>query len=296
MIQRVSYSNISTFIGCPRKWKLTYIDKLDSRSDSIDSIFGTAIHEAVQEFLKFYYSNNNVTVFGDREKTYNKHFMVFLDSMAHEFKQKQFETDDETLQKYIGYGAEIMQEFISKTQKNFPKQNTQLYGIELELNENDDWLGQTLFRGYVDLILKNTKQNTYKIIDLKTSMRTWTPNQMKDENRRMQLILYKYFFAKKLGVPLENVDVEFFILKKMIFKNTKFPMSRIQKYTPPHSNRTVNKTMERVKQTFQEMKELVRSGGEGQIRVNNYCKWCPYYQREDLCDRKSRRKTKKKEE
>jgi len=61
-IEKVSYSNISTFLQCQRKWKLTYIDKLDKKQDSADTIYGTVIHEAIQKFLHYYYSSTLTTL------------------------------------------------------------------------------------------------------------------------------------------------------------------------------------------------------------------------------------------
>ena len=50
--RKISYSQWATYEQCPRKWKLTYIDKLDSYTDSIETTFGTAFHETLQHYLK----------------------------------------------------------------------------------------------------------------------------------------------------------------------------------------------------------------------------------------------------
>jgi hypothetical protein len=54
-INKISHSNISTFLMCPHKWKLYYIDKLESKKETIDSVYGTAMHKTIQEYLKYYY-------------------------------------------------------------------------------------------------------------------------------------------------------------------------------------------------------------------------------------------------
>jgi hypothetical protein len=50
----VSYSQFSTWKQCPHKWKLQNVDKLKN-PPSIHLIFGTAIHTALQHYLKVMY-------------------------------------------------------------------------------------------------------------------------------------------------------------------------------------------------------------------------------------------------
>jgi hypothetical protein len=54
-------------LSCPRKWKLTYIDGLEAPSDSIDTIYGTAMHETIQAFLTEYYAITSKLIIEDRE-------------------------------------------------------------------------------------------------------------------------------------------------------------------------------------------------------------------------------------
>ena len=51
ILEKISYSNIIMYIECPWKWKLNYIDKLEAKSDSIDTIYGTSLHETIQDFI-----------------------------------------------------------------------------------------------------------------------------------------------------------------------------------------------------------------------------------------------------
>ena len=54
----VSYSQFNMYRSCPRQWKLTYIDKVAQRLPSIYTVFGTAIHECIQEYLDVMYSSS----------------------------------------------------------------------------------------------------------------------------------------------------------------------------------------------------------------------------------------------
>ena len=56
--KRVSFSQYATFLKCPHKWKLDYIDGLRERDDSLNTTFGTAIHHAFQTYLTVLYNNS----------------------------------------------------------------------------------------------------------------------------------------------------------------------------------------------------------------------------------------------
>ena len=48
---RVSFSQYAMWSGCPQQYKLSYIDELAQSGGSIHTIFGTAMHETLQEYL-----------------------------------------------------------------------------------------------------------------------------------------------------------------------------------------------------------------------------------------------------
>ena len=52
----VSYSQFSQYYQCPHKWYLTYVRKLAPYQASVHALFGTAMHETVQEWLDVMYS------------------------------------------------------------------------------------------------------------------------------------------------------------------------------------------------------------------------------------------------
>ena len=51
----ISYSQYNIYKSCPKRWKLCYIDKNKIFEPSIYLIFGTAIHEVIQEYLSIVY-------------------------------------------------------------------------------------------------------------------------------------------------------------------------------------------------------------------------------------------------
>ena len=58
--KNISYSQISMFKQCQRKWMLHYKDKISQRDVSIYLVFGIAIHEVIQDYLTVFYSKSKV--------------------------------------------------------------------------------------------------------------------------------------------------------------------------------------------------------------------------------------------
>jgi len=52
----VSYSRYSNFEKCPFKYKKMYIDKIETFQDNEFSIFGTAMHSTIQDFVEKKYN------------------------------------------------------------------------------------------------------------------------------------------------------------------------------------------------------------------------------------------------
>ena len=56
----VSYSQYSIWRKCPHQWYLNYFKGLASYSQSIHTIFGTSIHETLQNYLHVLYTESGV--------------------------------------------------------------------------------------------------------------------------------------------------------------------------------------------------------------------------------------------
>ena len=73
------------------------------------------------------------------------------------------------------------------------------------------------------MVLYHEPTNKFYIYDIKTSRSGWNAKAKKDETKQMQLVLYKKFFNEQYGIPLEDIEVEFFIVKRKIWENSDFP-------------------------------------------------------------------------
>jgi hypothetical protein len=79
-----------------------------------------------------------------------------------------------------------------------------------------------MFQGYLDIVMYHEPTNTIKIIDIKTSRQGWSKKEKSDEQKQFQLILYKKYFAEIYNIPIENIEIEFMIVKRKLFKSDKF--------------------------------------------------------------------------
>jgi len=282
--KRVSFSQYATFLKCPHKWKLDYIDGLRERDDSLNTTFGTAIHHAFQTYLTVLYNDSvNSAESLDVKK-------LFQDKFAEEvLKVKEYSEEEYT--DFIFDGHDIIDVFLKSSNriKYFPHGDYELIGIEIPLEipikNNID------FVGFIDLVLKEKNVERYRIIDFKTSTQGWNKYQKEDESKYSQLHLYKSVYSKKFNVPLNAIDVEFFIVKRKLLEGVSFPQSRIQIFKPASSSSVIK---ESINNFIQFLDHGFKSDGSyntdnsypkipGDRKKN--CKYCTHYKK--TCDAKA---------
>ena len=74
----------------------------------------------------------------------------------------------------------------------------------------------------------------------------WNKWMKKDENKTQQLLLYKQFYSKQYDHPIERIEVEYFIVKRKLYKNMDFPQKRVQKFVPASGKPSMNKVAKRL--------------------------------------------------
>jgi hypothetical protein len=269
-------------------WKLNYIDKLSVFTDNIHTLFGTSMHEVLQEYLKVMYTKSikeadQLLLNEELEDRLKKNFM--------EITQKnggvEFCTKDQMVEFYED-GLKILDFFKKKRNQYFSKRGYELIGIETAL---DYKLPKNIkFRGYIDLIIKDTVRNRIKIIDIKTSTHGWNKYQKADKNKTNQLLLYKQFYSKQHDIPMDRIEVEYFIVKRKLWENTDFPQRRVQTFIPANGTPSINRVNRRL-EAF--MDDCFTDDGEyrddhtyiKQPSKKN-CRWCDFRDKPELCDKK----------
>lgn len=275
----ISYSQFSTYSDCPKKWSLQYKEGHKQFTSTIYTIFGSALHETLQHYLTVFFNKNGAEA--DRINTSD----LFENSLREEYK-KQYKLNNnqhfvtpEELREFYDDGIEIIRDFAKNKSKHFSKRGWYLVGVEIPITLNPhNNFPNVVFQGYLDVVLYHEPTNTIKIIDLKTSTYSWGTKQKTDKIKIAQLILYKKFFSEVFKFPLENIQIEFMILKRKIPTESNFPIKRIQTFTPPSgktsTNQVINNLNKFISTSFNE-------NGFAPInhphQINDNCKWCPYF-------------------
>ena len=273
---RISYSQLSMFSECPERWKLNYIDKLRVFETNIFLIFGTAMHEVIQTWLEVMYNDSikNADKLNLEQRLHDKLIEGFKKAKEEEGKDP---CTLEQLREFFQDGVDIL-DFVKKRRADyFSKRGYKLIGCEVPIDV--DLKKNVKMVGYLDIVILDEITNTLKIYDIKTSTQGWNKWQKKDENKTQQLLLYKQFYSKQYNHPIENIEVEYFIVKRKLWENAMFPQKRVQKFSPASGTVSMNKVAKRL-DTFLDL--AFDDNGE-QITDNiiatpskKACKWCEF--------------------
>jgi len=287
-MNKISYSQYSLWANCPLSWKLKYVDGVRFDDASINTVFGTAMHEVIQEWLEttVYAGKDNLAKSVDlSEPLKTKFITLFQENTTVDANgNKVFLCDKKTLMEFYNQGCEILSYVQQHRNKIFPSKDTVLAGIEYPI-ETEVRPGVT-FIGYVDIITKNEKTGKVTIIDLKTSRSGWTQAQKSDHIKLNQILLYKKFISEKFNTPLEMIGTEFIILKRTISENSPYPIPRVSTFEPSNGKPSVNRAWGHIEKFLDECFD-----GEGNYRTDlitatpskDSCKYCVYKDKEVYC-------------
>jgi len=273
----VSYSQFSNWFTCPHKWYRDYILKEKEFEDNLIMTFGTAIHETVQNYLKTLYEISDA----EAEKIDTAKF--FMESFNKQIETKKIPHTKEEYDDFVEDGRLIMNEFKEPSNRllHFPRDRWELLGIEDKFEV--DIRNNVVINGFIDIVFKEKQTGNIRIVDFKTSTRGWTNYNKEDFTKTSQLVLYKALYSKKYNVPLSKINVEFFILKRKLYDETKakYPQSRIQLFKPDAYQKDVLEVLHE----FGKFVDTCFIDGEHNLNIKypknpgkgkKNCKYCPY--------------------
>ena len=283
-MKRVSYSQYTQWVTCPYKWKLNYIDELSEYTDSIHTLFGTSMHEVLQTYLTVMY--NDTIKMADALPLDNMllHRMKTNYTQIMERNGGEVFCEQEDMEEFYNHGLLILEWFKKKRNMYFSKKNYELVGIEVPIEY--ELPNNIKFIGYMDVVLDDTLRDRYIIIDIKTSTMGWNKYMKADKNKTDQLLLYKYFYSAQHDIPVDKVDIEYFIVKRKLYEKVDFPQRRVQTFQPASGKPSINKVMNNLNQFIDE------SFIDGEYNIeHNYikqpskknCRFCEFNQTEH-CD------------
>jgi len=249
-MKKISYSQYSQWAVCPHKWKLNYIDELRTFKGNIHTLFGSAMHDVLQTYLTVMYNDTIkmadalplASMLLHRMKKYYKEIVEDLHGEE--------VSSQEEMQEFYEHGLAIIEWFVKKRGMYFNKKGYELVGIEVPIEY--DLPNKIKFVGYIDVLMYDTVRERYKIIDIKTSTMGWNKWAKADKTKTDQLLLYKQFYGAQHDIPLDKIDVEYFIVKRKLYDKVDWPQRRVQTFTPANGTPSINKVTNNIQSFIDE--------------------------------------------
>ena len=286
--KNISYSQLSMFTQCPKKWSLQYRDGHKVSEQSIHMTFGTALHEVIQHYIdKIYEVSGAAADRIDLEELFED---TLRKCYAEDYKKNNNEhfSSPTELREFFEDGKEILKFIKKKRNLYFKKKGTYLVGCEVPIVVAPNLrLNRVKYMGYLDIVLYNETLDTFKIIDIKTSTKGWNKWAKKDESKQFQLILYKHFFSKQYNIPIEKIDIEFFIVRRKVYVDGDYPQKRVQQFYPASGKVKVNKAKNNLNEFINKAFNLDGSYKDTIFPAKPSkwnCTFCPFKDNMELCN------------
>ncbi len=284
----ISYTQLSLWLECPHKWKLMYIDKL-KQPPNIHLAFGSAMHESLQEYFELMYNKSMLKADEfDIHEDFQQRFMQMYKDYKEQIGEN-FSTKKEIME-FVNDGLNIIDFFLQRRQMYFSKRGTRLLGIEMPIltPPHKDHPNIMLY-GKLDLVFYDEDLKKVTIWDIKTSTRGWGKWDKENKIKMAQMVLYKKYFADQYKVPVDSIDCKYFIVKRKIPKNPKYPAmsSRIQTYEPSSGKVTMNRVSKYLHEFIEDCfkDDMYQTKEYTKKPSDKNCRWCPFKDKPELCDK-----------
>ena len=281
----VSYSQFSMWSSCPHKWYLTYVENKQPYQASIHTVFGTAFHETLQSYITTMYNESGASADKmDLEALFQERFREVY---AEEYKAAGLHfTNAEEMGEFFNDGITMLSWIKKNRNKLFTIRKMKLLGIELPLLLKI--ANNIYYKAFIDFALYDEDLKKVYIYDIKTSTRGWSDSEKRDDQKVAQVLLYKEYFARQFGWDVEQIEVEFFIVKRKIYEQAEYPIPRVQSFKPASGKTKRKQTIEQFQSFISDCFDEV-----GKPKIKSYlknvgeksCKWCPYNNKQELCDK-----------
>ena len=286
----ISHSQYTIYKNCPYQWYLRYVEKIRPFTSSMNTVFGTAMHEVLQEYLRVMYEESGVAA--DKLPIVE----MLHEKMAFHYSEEKKKNEDmdfsslEEITEFYEDGLSILKWFKSHRKLFFSSKGIELLGIEVHISQPIESNPNVFFDGYIDLIIYDKDLDTIYIYDFKTSKKGWSDKyEKRDESKIDQILWYKKYFSKQYEIDEDKIKVVFFILKRKIYENSEYPQPRVQVFRPTDGKLKMNKASHNMNKFVQEC-----FTSEGDYNLNREylknpseksCKFCPFNNIEELCNK-----------
>jgi hypothetical protein len=284
----VSYTQFSAWSECPHKWKLMYIDKM-RQPPNIHLAFGSAMHETLQEYLDLMYNKSikaadEFPIYEDFQERFMKMYGDYKEQIGDNFATKK------ELMEFVNDGLNIIEFFLQRRQMYFSKRGTKLLGVEMPiLTPPHGEHPNIMLYGKLDLVFYDEDLQKVSIWDIKTSTKGWTKWDKENKIKTAQMVLYKRYFAEQYNIPVDSIDCKYFIVKRKIPKDPKYPAmaSRIQTFEPSSGKVTMNRVTKQLHAFIEDCFEndMYKQKEYTKNPSDKNCRWCPFNDKPDLCNK-----------
>lgn len=276
----ISYSQLSMYTECPKKWSLQYKEGHKQFTSNIHTVFGTALHEVLQHYLNVMYEVSGAEA--DRIEIYDMFQEKLREEYTTQYKKnnnQHFSTPQE-LRQFFEEGKEIIRDFSKNKGKYFSKKGWHLVGCEIPVQISPvPSKPHVIFNGFLDVVMYHEITDTIKIIDIKTSRQGWNKSQKQDELKQFQLILYKKFLSDLFDIDPKKIEIEYFIVKRQVYEHEDYVIKRIQTFSPPSGKIKIKKSTDTLYKFISEAFDQNHGYKEVDLQPtpNDKCKWCPFH-------------------
>jgi RecB family exonuclease len=284
----VSFSQYNMYSQCQYRWYLEYVKKHKVFKPGVALVFGTSMHEVVQEYLRVMY--NETATAADK---------LDLTGMLKERMYENYKTDleqhgdhfikPEEFKEHIEDGIQILEWLRKHRRAYFSVKDHELVGIEVPIQRPivDD-IPNVIMIGSIDFIIRDKRSDKYIVYDLKTSTKGWKDKDKKDQAKVDQVLFYKRFYSRLLNVPEDKIEVQFFIVRRKLYENCDFPIKRVQEFVPTQGKKKVEDAYTRlsdfVRNTFTPDAKYI---DKPYPKNTSACKYCPFNDKPELCNKNS---------
>ncbi len=290
----ISYTQFSTYQKCPLRWKLKYADRIKKDEPSIHTVFGNSMHNIIQHYVQLMFLE---TVKKADSWEFDKLLMEQLKQnyAADVEKYQQHFSSKEQLTEFYLDGLETLNYLRKKRKVYFDRKNWELAGTELPiLIPPVEDKPNVLLMGFLDVVFKHKNEPKFYIWDLKTSTKGWTKWDKDDQTKIDQLLLYKLYFSKQYNVPIDQIEVEFVILKRKVDLDSAWPQRRIQQFKPSQGKVSYNRTLKTFEAfvnscflpdgSYNKLINYTAKAGKGCFN----CRFCEFKDNFELCPPENR--------
>ncbi len=218
--RHVSYSQLSTYLMCPLKYKFAYVDCLEPEFTPSALTFGGTIHEAIGCFYRTIQKTQTKPDLDEILQIFKNEWFLRLDID----KKVKFD-EDETDQSLYQLGLKMLETFYKNAVVGQPICIEQEFRLQKMDKQNGELLPIPLF-GRIDLIERDMNGRIV-VVDFKTASKKYAPSKADED---LQLTIYTCALSRS---SLVNGDKTFLARFDVITKTKKpelvsYPTMRIE--------------------------------------------------------------------